>query len=495
VLLPGGGLTEWSFIALVGITFFFASAGASAAYLTVSEIFPMETRALAIAFFYAVGTGLGGIIGPSLFGHMIDGGPSEIATGFYIGAAVMALGGLAELLFGVRAERVSLENIAKPLTVADAEPEPPAFGHEQRAALRSRERAEEERARAAEHRATAHELRADADAGDRLRTEEVLAEISELTAQALDEQAIAHDERAVAQAADGDGGRRAALDRAEAAEQRSRAHQERAQALAAEHETDGRAHAELAEAASEQARALEQRALAEQARSQVNGHRTAAADVARAQAAMYEEWAQMHDARARAHQSRAQGNPDDASRRDREADRYHERALAAEERVDAARHRAAAEALQADEEPALEVPEAREQAAERDERARERDERIRRRLARRAAQERHGLRRFRPGPGSTLYSPGMVGTAGRWAPTAEQDLDREIEVIARALDEHGPTDRDTLEAFVAARYWGPGRFRAALRQAVDEGRARRVSRNTYAPAEQGDAPLDTADGC
>jgi hypothetical protein len=88
-LLIGGGLTSWSFIALVAATFFLASAGASAAYLTVSEIFPMETRALAIVFFYAVGTG------------------------------VMALGGSAELLFGVRAERTPLENIARPMTVAD----------------------------------------------------------------------------------------------------------------------------------------------------------------------------------------------------------------------------------------------------------------------------------------------------------------------------------------------------------------------------------------
>ena len=57
VLLLGGALDRWSFIAVVGATFFLASAGASSAYLTVSEIFPMETRALAIAFFYAVGTG------------------------------------------------------------------------------------------------------------------------------------------------------------------------------------------------------------------------------------------------------------------------------------------------------------------------------------------------------------------------------------------------------------------------------------------------------
>jgi hypothetical protein len=76
----------------------------------------------------------------------------------------------------------------------------------------------------------------------------------------------------------------------------------------------------------------------------------------------------------------------------------------------------------------------------------------------------------------------MVGTASRWAPTAEQDLDREIAEIARALDERGPTDRDQLAELVGARYWGPGRFRAALDEAVDEGRAQRLSRTTYAPS-------------
>ena len=124
ILLLGGTLDKWSFIALVGATFFLASAGASAAYLTVSEIFPMETRALAIAFFYAVGTAIGGITGPLLFGHLIDSGKlSEVATGFFIGAAVMAVGGIAELILGVRAERRSLEDIAAPLTAEDAEPE------------------------------------------------------------------------------------------------------------------------------------------------------------------------------------------------------------------------------------------------------------------------------------------------------------------------------------------------------------------------------------
>jgi MFS family permease len=240
LLLLSGGLTQWSFIAVVGLTFFFASAGASAAYLTVSEIFPMETRALAIALFYAVGTGAGGIIGPLLFGNLIGGGESVVAIGFFIGAAVMAVGGAAELLFGVRAERTPLESIATPLTQVDAQ-----------------------------------------DAG----------------------------------------------------------------------------------------------------------------------------------------------TPEPA----------------------------------------------------------ERDERMRARLARQDEREQAGARRYLPGPGQTLYSPGMVGTASHWAPTAEQDLDREIAEIERALDEHGPADRDELAALVGARYWGPGRFRAALAEAVDEGRARRLSRITYAP--------------
>jgi hypothetical protein len=65
------------------------------------------------------------------------------------------------------------------------------------------------------------------------------------------------------------------------------------------------------------------------------------------------------------------------------------------------------------------------------------------------------------------------------------DLDREIDAIARALDEHGATDRRDLARLVGARYWGPGRFRAALREAVDEGRARRVSRSSFGPPDPG----------
>ncbi len=112
----------WAFIGVLAATFFLASAGASAAYLTVSEIFPMETRALAIAFFYAVGTGIGGISGPLLFGQLIESGQrAEVMWSFLIGAAVMATSGLVELWLGIDAEQRPLEELALPLTVADAE--------------------------------------------------------------------------------------------------------------------------------------------------------------------------------------------------------------------------------------------------------------------------------------------------------------------------------------------------------------------------------------
>jgi MFS family permease len=112
----------WTFIAVLAVAFFIASAGASAAYLTVSEIFPMETRALAIAFFYAVGTAIGGISGPLLFGQLINSGQREMVVwSFVIGAIVMAVAGLVELWLGIAAEQRPLEELALPLTVADAE--------------------------------------------------------------------------------------------------------------------------------------------------------------------------------------------------------------------------------------------------------------------------------------------------------------------------------------------------------------------------------------
>jgi MFS family permease len=117
LLFKGHHLTNISFTACICVVFFFASAGASAAYLTVSEIFPMETRALCIAVFYAVGTGIGGVIGPQVFSRLIN--TESYVQVFYalaIGGVMMIIGGLVELLFGINAERKSLESIAKPLT-------------------------------------------------------------------------------------------------------------------------------------------------------------------------------------------------------------------------------------------------------------------------------------------------------------------------------------------------------------------------------------------
>jgi MFS family permease len=124
ILFVDGTLGLWGFMAFLLATFFLASAGASAAYLTVSEIFPMETRALAIAFFYAIGTAVGGITGPFLFGKMIETGEvSQAGIAFFCGAAVMAIGGVVELFLGVKAEQQDLESIAKPLTAEEAERE------------------------------------------------------------------------------------------------------------------------------------------------------------------------------------------------------------------------------------------------------------------------------------------------------------------------------------------------------------------------------------
>ncbi|NUT12163.1 MAG: MFS transporter [Nonomuraea sp.] len=100
---------------------FVASAGASAAYLTVSEIFPMETRAMAIAFFFAIGTAAGGIAGPLVFAALVESGaPGDTALAFAIGAVVMIAAGLVELFLGVKAERKGLEEIAAPLSAARA---------------------------------------------------------------------------------------------------------------------------------------------------------------------------------------------------------------------------------------------------------------------------------------------------------------------------------------------------------------------------------------
>jgi MFS family permease len=490
ILFANGTLGLWGFEALVVVTFFLASAGASAAYLTVSEIFPMETRALAIAFFYAVGTAVGGITGPLLFGHLIGSGErGHVAIAFLIGAGVMAIGGIAELFFGVKAEQANLEDIAQPLTAEDAEEGGPeaeqdeAQTHPQRReAERLRAEALDAQARAAEHRAQVQELRPRADGGDqraaeRIRDEETLAEIAELSGRCHDEEAAAAQARAAADETDDDAERTAALERAAAAAERARAWRERIGVLGAEHGADAERHGELSDAAAERARAREQRGEAARAR----GDADAGEDVAAARAEAHDRWAALHEERARVHESRAEGDSDAARSHEERAAEAEHLGLAAEERIAAAERRAEADALRGEAEDADRSAAAREQADERRRREHDRERRIAERAARRRREQRTGARRFRPGPGSMIASPGMSLTAER--DRDEIALDREIEAIAQAVDEHGPTRREELGRMVGAHYWGPGRFPAALREALAEGRVRRLSRSTFAPPD------------
>jgi MFS family permease len=102
------------------VIFFFASSAASAAYLTVSETFPLEVRALAIAFFYAVGTGIGGVAGPLLFGALIEtGSRTSVFMGYLLGSALMLAAAFVASRWSVAAERRSLEDVSRPLALED----------------------------------------------------------------------------------------------------------------------------------------------------------------------------------------------------------------------------------------------------------------------------------------------------------------------------------------------------------------------------------------
>ncbi|HET8588250.1 MAG TPA: MFS transporter [Nakamurella sp.] len=553
VFLTNAG-NEWLLILLIVLTFFLASAGASAAYLTVSEIFPMETRALAIAFFYAVGTAVGGIAGPLLFGQLIGSGQRGLVTiAFFIGAAVMAMGGVAELILGVKAERASLESIAQPLTAAEADDGGDgadaagahrdgsgggdaaagdgasggdgaaggdgvaATGSADRARQRAqwcREQAEQARASAAEHRAEHLEL-ADStadDAADRRELAALLAETDELRAQELEQQALAYEELAR-------GAEPGAMERAQAAEQRARALAERAAAVSSADAEEYERHLALAEAATERARAREQFALAVQAeagggaggpdgRAAPQDGRAGAPsppadgqpdgtpadqppDIRTARAAMHRAWASCHEERAQMHDARAAGNDAARAVHEQAATAREHHAMAAEERLQAAEHRVEARQWHA------ERAHAQDEQRRRAEQARlhlreeaEREDRIRRRIQQRQA---GGLARLRPGPGTALAPLWSGGPASRHS--TEVALDREIEVIGRALDHHGPTERQELARMVGARYWGPGRFGAALDNAVAEGRVRRLSRRTFGPASpDGAAGASGSDG-
>ncbi|MDX3756335.1 MFS transporter [Streptomyces sp. AK02-04a] len=122
-LFGRGSLSAVTLTACWCVALFFASAGASSAYLTVSEIFPMETRAMAIAFFYAIGTAAGGISGPLVFADLTQSGVvGDTVLAFQIGAGLMCAAGLVAAFLAVNAERRSLEDIAAPMsTVAPAD--------------------------------------------------------------------------------------------------------------------------------------------------------------------------------------------------------------------------------------------------------------------------------------------------------------------------------------------------------------------------------------
>jgi MFS family permease len=102
------------------VIFFFASPAASSAYLTVSETFPLEVRALAIALFYAVGTGIGGVAGPALFGVLIDSGSrNSVFAGYLVGAALMIAAAVVAGRYCIAAERQPLESVARPLAFVE----------------------------------------------------------------------------------------------------------------------------------------------------------------------------------------------------------------------------------------------------------------------------------------------------------------------------------------------------------------------------------------
>jgi MFS family permease len=119
LLLGFDAFTAWTQTIAWMVVFFFASAAASSAYLTVSEIFPLEARALAIAIFYAIGTAVGGVTGPLLFGYLIGTGSiAAVAVGYAIAATLMLIAAAVEFAFGVDAEQRSLESITEPLSLS-----------------------------------------------------------------------------------------------------------------------------------------------------------------------------------------------------------------------------------------------------------------------------------------------------------------------------------------------------------------------------------------
>jgi MFS family permease len=117
LLFRGGHLTATTQALAFSLVFFFGSAAASSAYLSVSELFPIELRAMAIASFYAVGTAAGGMGAPALFGYLIQtGDPREVFVGYALGASLMLIAAVACFKLGVASERRALEDISAPLS-------------------------------------------------------------------------------------------------------------------------------------------------------------------------------------------------------------------------------------------------------------------------------------------------------------------------------------------------------------------------------------------
>jgi MFS family permease len=137
VLFHNGALTATTQTAFWCVIFFFASAGASSAYLTVSEIFPLELRGQAISFFFAISQLAGGVAAPYIFGRLIGEGkdPGPLTIGYFFGAVVMIAGGVIAWFFGVDAERKSLEDIANPLSAVN-QPEMPSDRDRRRGSTR-----------------------------------------------------------------------------------------------------------------------------------------------------------------------------------------------------------------------------------------------------------------------------------------------------------------------------------------------------------------------
>jgi MFS family permease len=128
LLFVQGLLTAVSQTILWSIVFFIASPAASSAYLTVSEIFPLEVRPMAIAVFYSIGTGTGGVLAPWLFASLIATGSRDaVFAAYLVGVALMIGAAILAWFLGVDAERIGLEAIAKPLSAAsDEEGEAPS---------------------------------------------------------------------------------------------------------------------------------------------------------------------------------------------------------------------------------------------------------------------------------------------------------------------------------------------------------------------------------